>query len=158
MVNIRSKNSSLNTMFGPHEMELFASSKNKKLKAYYSCFPDARVVDIKSVDQMGWMKDPIRLPATELNLESASECQTGATDSKSGYISMEISNIFPRPDEIINIPTASASGDSNNSRPLNRKIAVNREQTLESDGLADQRRDLQEKGLSDLAIDIFVSN
>ncbi|OMJ19926.1 hypothetical protein AYI69_g6422 [Smittium culicis] len=117
-------------MFGPHEMELFASSKNKKLKAYCSCFPDARAVDIKSVDQMGWMEDPIRLPATELNLESTSECHTGANGSKSGYTYMEISNMVPRPDEIINVPTASASGDNNNSRPQKRKIAVNREQTL----------------------------
>ncbi|OMJ19155.1 hypothetical protein AYI69_g6741 [Smittium culicis] len=94
----------------------------------------------------------------ELNLESGSEGQTGTTDSNTDCTYMKISNIFPRPDLIINIPTASDSGDNNSSRTQKRKIAVNREQKLESDGLADKRRVLQEQGFSDLAIEIVVPN
>ncbi|OMJ27821.1 hypothetical protein AYI69_g2727 [Smittium culicis] len=92
------------------------------------------------------------------NQHSPAEGQTETTESNSDYFSMEISDKVPRFEEKINFPTASSLGNNNNSRSQKRKIAVNREQALESDGLADQRRALQEQGFSDLAIDIVVSN
>ncbi|OMJ28660.1 hypothetical protein AYI69_g1859 [Smittium culicis] len=75
-------------------------------------------------------------------VQLASEGQMETIDSKFDYSSMEIGDMVPQPDEIINFPTASASGDNK----------------LEYDGLEGQRRVLQEQGLSDLATDIFVLN
>ncbi|OMJ18811.1 hypothetical protein AYI70_g5126 [Smittium culicis] len=91
----------------------------------------------------------------ELNLASGSKRQTETTDSNSDRSSMKISILVPRPDEIINCPTASAASEKNNSRPQKRKIAINREQALDSDSLAGQRRVLLQQSFSDFVVGIF---
>ncbi|OMJ19066.1 hypothetical protein AYI70_g4962 [Smittium culicis] len=71
--------------------------------------------DQLAVVQLEWQEEPILLLAMELNLASGSEGQMGTTENNTDCFSMEIRNMVPRPDEIINIPTTSASGDNNNS-------------------------------------------
>ncbi|OMJ29706.1 hypothetical protein AYI69_g775, partial [Smittium culicis] len=109
-----------------------------------------------AVGQLEWVEEPIRFPEMEFNLASASESQTGTTDSNSEFSSMEISDMVPRPYEFINFPTASVSSENSNNLPQKRKIASNRQQALDSNDLADRRRVLHEQGLSDLPVDIVV--
>ncbi|OMJ22790.1 hypothetical protein AYI69_g5262, partial [Smittium culicis] len=125
----------LNAMFGPHDVDLFASNKNKKLKAKSLLqlapgYQDSR--NKLAVGQLEWVEEPIRFPEMEFNLASASESQTGTTDSNSEFSSMEISDMVPRPYEFINFPTASVSSENSNNLPQKRKIASNRQQALDS--------------------------
>ncbi|OMJ29313.1 hypothetical protein AYI69_g1189 [Smittium culicis] len=137
------KSTTLNAMLGPHDVWL----------------PDTEQQGSTRCRSTGVGGRAYTLGHVGTKSRSGSEGQTGTTDSNTDCSSIKISNMVPRPDEIINIPTASATGDNNNSRPQNRKIAVNREQKLEFDGLADQRSFLQEQGLSDLSIDLsFQTN
>ncbi|OMJ24031.1 hypothetical protein AYI70_g1861 [Smittium culicis] len=92
------------------------------------------------------------------NLNSGSEGQTVSIESNSDFSSKETSNMVPRNYLIINLPTAFDSCDNNNSRLKKRKISVNREQVMDNYYLEVLRSVLQEQGLSDLAIEIFVSN
>ncbi|OMJ18750.1 hypothetical protein AYI69_g6884 [Smittium culicis] len=159
MVNIRPNIHDAERYVRPPRRGSYCYQKEQEAESFLQLVSGYQGIrDQLAVGQLEWVEEPIRLPAMELNLESGSEGLTGTTDSNTYFSSMEISNMIPRTDEIINIPTDSASGDNNNFRPQNRKITVNRELTLESDSLADKRRVLQEQGFSDLAIEIFVSN
>ncbi|OMJ12127.1 hypothetical protein AYI69_g9547 [Smittium culicis] len=71
---------------------------------------------------------------------------------------MEIGDLVPPPFQPIDFPAATSTSNSGSTRTQKRKIPAVGEQTLESDGMEDQRRALQDQSLSNLAIDIVDSN
>ncbi|OMJ15965.1 hypothetical protein AYI69_g8017, partial [Smittium culicis] len=82
----------------------------------------------------------------------------GAFDTNSHNSVVEICDLIPRPERIASEPVAIVTGDNGSTRAPKREIATHREKTLDLDGMADQRRALQEQGLSDIEINISVSN
>ncbi|OMJ23530.1 hypothetical protein AYI69_g4935 [Smittium culicis] len=100
-------------------------------------------------------RGPIRLTPEQ---EGYTEGQTGAFDTNFHKSVVEICYLVPRPERIVTDPASIVTSDNGSARLPKRKIATHREQTLNIDGMADQRRVLQQQGLSDIAINIFDSN
>ncbi|OMJ28059.1 hypothetical protein AYI69_g2476 [Smittium culicis] len=72
------------------------------------------------------------------------QLETEQTENNSDNTTMEIGDLVPRPSQPIYFPAATSTSKSGSTRPQKRKIPA--------------RRALQAQGLSDLAIDIVVSN
>ncbi|OMJ19910.1 hypothetical protein AYI70_g4434 [Smittium culicis] len=108
--------------------------------------------------QLEGLEEPICVSPMELDITSNTEGQTEQTDNNSDNNTMETRDLVPRPSQPIDFPAATSTSNSGSTRPQKRKIPAVGEQKLESDGMEDQRRALQAQGLSNLAIEIFISN
>ncbi|PVU86994.1 hypothetical protein BB561_006494 [Smittium simulii] len=71
---------------------------------------------------------------------------------------VEISNLVSECNRAISVSTYTSSGNYSGTQPPKRKICALQEQALVLDDLENQRRTLKEQGLSDIAIELAVSN
>ncbi|OMJ18514.1 hypothetical protein AYI69_g6982 [Smittium culicis] len=107
-----SKFDTLNSQFGPHDVNLFASNLNKKLKTYYSWFPETNDMGVNSL---------------------VFSSQTEQTDNNSDNTTKEIGDLVPRPSQPIDFSAATSTSNSGSAQPQKRKFIAIGEQTLESD-------------------------
>ncbi|OLY81781.1 hypothetical protein AYI68_g4110 [Smittium mucronatum] len=91
-------------------------------------------------------------------ISGGSECQEKLVKNNSDNKAMDFSNFIPLSSGAISIAILPAASNNGDSRPQNLKVAVCLEQKLESDDMEDKRRAIQEQDLSDLAIEVVVSN
>ncbi|OLY85452.1 hypothetical protein AYI68_g356 [Smittium mucronatum] len=92
--------------------------------------------------QLVQIAEPLRLPALETYIPG----------------SLEASDLVSRSQRGFSEPATAITGNDDGTRPQKQKIAAHREKELKSNGMEDQLCALQTQGLSDLPINIAVSN
>ncbi|OLY81789.1 hypothetical protein AYI68_g4106 [Smittium mucronatum] len=97
------------------------------------------------------------LTPVEPNFAGSTEDQTRAIDSDTSHITMEVSDLVSRPAKNQHLPTILTNNNECSTRPQKRQIYDFEQQEMVSSDMETQRCILKNQGLSDLDIEIFVS-
>ncbi|OMJ08851.1 hypothetical protein AYI69_g10911, partial [Smittium culicis] len=108
--------------------------------------------------QLVRLDQPLLLPPVEPNFPGSPESAQRTSDNHFNHTAMENSNVVSGSTGIISCPAIASTGNDGHTRPQKRKISAVEQQKLVPYGMENQRRILQAQGLSDIAIDIIVSN
>ncbi|PVU92343.1 hypothetical protein BB561_003884 [Smittium simulii] len=110
-------------LYGPHNVDLFASRTNTKLTHYYSWFPDSRAV--------------------EPDIPGSPESALRTSDNYFSNTAMENSNLVSGSTGIISCSATASTGNDGHTRPQKRKISTVEQQELVPYVMENQRRVLQ---------------
>ncbi|OLY85308.1 hypothetical protein AYI68_g515 [Smittium mucronatum] len=129
-----------------------------KTEYYYSWFPDKHSVGQNSLkaNLLKW-KNPYCCLPVEPDFASNKEDQKRAIDSEIGHTTLEVSDLFSRPEETLHLITIITNSNDCNIRPQNRQISAFEQQEMMSNCILAQQRFLKNQYLSDIAIEIFFS-
>ncbi|OMJ13160.1 hypothetical protein AYI69_g9109, partial [Smittium culicis] len=108
--------------------------------------------------QLVGVEQPILLPTLELNSTGSSETTQGENNYDPRNSFVEISHLVSGSEGIVDMPTDSTASNDGHPGPGKRKIPALDQQTLEINGLEDQRSFLQAQGLGTHAVDCILSN
>ncbi|OMJ30025.1 hypothetical protein AYI69_g445, partial [Smittium culicis] len=108
--------------------------------------------------QLVRLDQPILLPPVEPNFPGSPESAQRTSENHFNHTAMKNSNVVSGSTGIISCPAIASTGNDGHTRPQKRKISAVEQQKLVPYGMENQRRILQAQGLSDIAIDIIVSN
>ncbi|OMJ15180.1 hypothetical protein AYI69_g8291 [Smittium culicis] len=108
--------------------------------------------------QLVGVEQPILLPTLEINSTGSSETTQGENNYDPRNFFVEISDLVSGSEGIFDMPTVSTASNYGNPGPGKRKIPALDQQTLEINGLEDQRSFLKAQGLGTHAVDCILSN
>ncbi|OMJ27481.1 hypothetical protein AYI69_g3077, partial [Smittium culicis] len=105
--------------------------------------------------QLVELEEPLLLPTLEPDFTGSPEGETRADYDDSNYASMDISNLVPGHANTIDLPTTNSTSNRGGPRPKKRKVPAHKEQGLDSNCVENQRSALEEKGVSNAAIELI---
>ncbi|OMJ12301.1 hypothetical protein AYI69_g7795 [Smittium culicis] len=130
-------------LYGPHDVDLFASRVNTKSEQ-----PNL---------QFFRLGQPLIPPPMEPEISSISENAQRPLEDHFNYPTMEDDDDVPEPTVIFSYPTITPAGIDIHTRPQKREVSIIEQQKFVSHGMENQRRALQAQGLPDTAIYIIFS-
>ncbi|PVU89790.1 hypothetical protein BB561_005162 [Smittium simulii] len=148
----------------PYDVDLFATKQNKKLSKYYSWYQDSQSVGANAPSH-SWLQwnAPTVVPLSSnylliANLKRLFKSSTGKNNYDNNYDNVKVCNLVSNSGKNQNSRAHTNTGVRDYARPIKRQISSTQEQILVADGIENQRRTLQQEGLTDLNLDLITAN